>query len=54
MFSIYLTVISVARLILVLLKISDENAENFVFMGFYLTFLINAVLLLGYWIAKRQ
>lgn len=23
-------------------------------MGFYLAFLINAVLLLGYWIAKRQ
>lgn len=54
MFNIYLAVLSTVRLIFAFLSIGQETTSVFVSIGFYLAFLINSVLLLGYWVAKRQ
>jgi hypothetical protein len=55
-FCIYLTFVSLVRLILILIPLNQmvDNPNKQICIAFYLTFLINSVLLLGYWIAKRQ
>ena len=53
-YSIYLTTLSLIRFGVVLVRITQGDAEKSVDLGFYLAFMVDAILLLGYWIAKRQ
>lgn len=53
-FGIYLSLISIARFVIELIRSSTYDTVSVVYLAFYLAFLVNSLLILGSWIAKRQ
>ena len=45
---------TIVRFGVVLVRLTEGKSSDLVDLGFYLAFMIDSILLLGYWIAKRQ